>query len=68
MEGGPGGPGRWPVYLVDLPGYGYARGGDDSGDELAEIAEEYFADDGDRARNGSAGPRPCSSSTRGIRG
>ena len=30
MEGGPGGPGRWPVYLVDLPGYGYARGGEDA--------------------------------------
>ncbi len=44
MEGGPGGPGLWPVYLVDLPGYGYARGGDDSADELAGIAEEYYAD------------------------
>ena len=31
MEGGPGGPGRWAVYLVDLPGYGYARGGDERG-------------------------------------
>ena len=30
IEGGPGGPGRWPLYLVDLPGYGYARGGDDA--------------------------------------
>ncbi len=44
MEGGPGGPGRWPVYLVDLPGYGYARGGEDSARELAEIAESYFSD------------------------
>ena len=44
MEGGPGGPGRWPVYLVDLPGYGYARGGDASAEELAEIAESYFGD------------------------
>ena len=43
MEGGPGGPGRWPVYLVDLPGYGYARGGEDSARELAEIAESYFS-------------------------
>jgi GTPase SAR1 family protein len=25
VDGGPGGPGRWPVYFVDLPGYGYAR-------------------------------------------
>jgi len=44
MEGGPGGPGRWPVYLVDLPGYGYARGGEDSARELAEIAESYFSE------------------------
>ena len=54
MEGGPGGPGRWPVYLVDLPGYGYARGGEDSARELAEIAESYF---GER-------PRPERGSTR----
>ena len=24
VEGGPGGPGRWSLYLVDLPGYGAA--------------------------------------------
>jgi GTP-binding protein len=29
---------------VDLPGYGYARGGDDAAAELARIAEAYFAD------------------------
>jgi GTP-binding protein len=52
MEGGPGGPGRWSVYLVDLPGYGYARGGEESVEELAAIAQEYFADCG--ARNGSS--------------
>jgi GTP-binding protein len=51
MEGGPGGPGRWPVYLVDLPGYGYARGGGDAADELAGIAHEYYADCDRRARN-----------------
>jgi GTP-binding protein len=44
MEGGPGGPGRWPVYLVDLPGYGYARGGEDAARELGEIAETYFSE------------------------
>ena len=54
MEGGPGGPGRWPVYLVDLPGYGYARGGDASVDELAEIAREYYEDNDNRARNGNS--------------
>ncbi len=30
VEGGVGGPGQWGAYLVDLPGYGYARGGGDS--------------------------------------
>ena len=57
MEGGPGGPGRWPVYLVDLPGYGYARGGEDSAEELATIAQEYYADCGRRARNFSSASR-----------
>jgi len=51
MEGGPGGPGRWPVYLVDLPGYGYARGGDDAAAELAGIAQEYYADTSSRERS-----------------
>jgi GTP-binding protein len=48
MEGGPGGPGRWAVYLVDLPGYGYARGGEDSATEMAAVAESYFS--GERPR------------------
>jgi GTP-binding protein len=42
-DGGPGGPGRWSAYFVDLPGYGYARGGADSASELAAVAEGYFA-------------------------
>ena len=42
VEGGPGGPGRWGLYLVDLPGYGYARGGSDSAKELAAVAAAYF--------------------------
>jgi len=42
LEGG-GGPGRWEMYLVDLPGYGYARGGAESAQELAAVAEAYFA-------------------------
>jgi GTP-binding protein len=46
VDGGPGGPGRWSVYLADLPGYGYARGGRESVDELREIAEAYFSYDG----------------------
>jgi len=42
VEGGAGGPGRWSAYFVDLPGYGYARGGDDSAAELAAVAAAYF--------------------------
>jgi len=48
VEGGPrrgsdqGGAGRWGLYLVDLPGYGYARGGADSAGELKAVAEAYF--------------------------
>ena len=42
VEGGPGGAGRWGLYLVDLPGYGYARGGADAARELAEVAKAYF--------------------------
>jgi GTP-binding protein len=37
-----GGPGAWSLYLVDLPGYGYARGGADSADELRAVADAYF--------------------------
>ena len=37
------GPGRWSLYLVDLPGYGYARGGKSSAEELKAVAEAYFA-------------------------
>jgi GTP-binding protein len=43
LDGGPGGPGRWSVYFVDLPGYGYARGGGDSAAELAAVAAAYYA-------------------------
>ena len=43
LDGGPGGAGRWSVCLVDLPGYGYARGGRESVAELRKIAEAYFS-------------------------
>jgi GTP-binding protein len=57
LEGGPGGAGRWTVYLADLPGYGYARGvprqarggpsapnaGTESVGELARVADSYFS-------------------------
>lgn len=36
-----GGP---PFYLVDLPGYGYARGGRDAAQEFAELTRQYFAE------------------------
>ena len=42
VDGGSGGPGRWRVYFVDLPGYGYARGGTDAAVELAAVAAAYF--------------------------
>src|SRR2546421_7344348 len=32
-----------PFYLVDLPGYGYARGGAGAAREFAELARTYFA-------------------------
>jgi len=36
--------GRLPAfYLVDLPGYGYARGGDAAAREFNRLAEAYFA-------------------------
>ncbi len=51
LEGGGGtGPGRWSVYLVDLPGYGYARGGSESSKELAAVAAAYFDTAWDLAR------------------
>ncbi len=43
VEDAPGGPGRWSTYLVDLPGYGYARGGDESVKELKEVVDAYFS-------------------------
>ena len=34
--------GAAPFFLVDLPGYGYARGGDKSAEEFRELAQGYF--------------------------
>lgn len=36
--------GKSPFYLVDLPGYGYARGGDAAREEFDALAEAYFGD------------------------
>ena len=51
VEGG--GPGTRELYLVDLPGYGYARGGPESAQELQAVAEAYFSF-GQRGGAGSA--------------
>jgi GTP-binding protein len=32
-----------PVYLVDLPGYGYARGGRHAAEEFDALTHDYFA-------------------------
>jgi GTP-binding protein len=52
LDGGPGGPGRWSVYFVDLPGYGYARGGADAAADLAAVAAAYYATGGRRLAAG----------------
>ena len=46
------GPGKRSLYLVDLPGYGYARGGADAAEELRAVAEAYF-------RGGLHAPTPA---------
>jgi GTP-binding protein len=48
-----GGPGKWNLYLVDLPGYGYARGGADAAAELRAVAEAYFSAAAPAARGGA---------------
>ena len=35
-----------PLYLVDLPGYGYARGGRQSAREFAELTQAFFGREG----------------------
>ena len=37
------------LYLVDLPGYGYARGGDAAAQEFQRLTDAYFARPGARA-------------------
>ena len=37
------------LYLVDLPGYGYARGGDPAAREFQRLTDAYFARPGARA-------------------
>jgi GTP-binding protein len=47
------GSGKWSLYLVDLPGYGYARGGGEAAAELQAVAEAYLAEGGGKAGRGS---------------
>jgi len=50
---------RPAFYLVDLPGYGYARGGDASVQEFTRLTDAYFArteGQGDLRSDGSAAP------------
>jgi GTP-binding protein len=65
---GAGGAGRLALYLVDLPGYGYARGGADSADELRTVAHAYLRP-AKRARRQrlrpERGAKPPSESERG---
>jgi GTP-binding protein len=43
-----------PLYLVDLPGYGYARGGPDTARAFGELTQEFFGQGGVEGR---AAPR-----------
>jgi GTP-binding protein len=45
--------GRPPFYLVDLPGYGYARGGADAARAFDVVTREYFGRDRREGRDGS---------------
>ena len=45
-----------PLYLVDLPGYGYARGGEPARAGFAALLREYFDLAGETATAGTKGP------------
>lgn len=49
---------RPPFYLVDLPGYGYARGGEKSRQEFDALAAEYFSSRHAEAAEDAVGGRP----------
>jgi GTP-binding protein len=68
LDGGPGGPGRWDLYFVDLPGYGYARGGAEGAEDLRTVAEGYCTERLRPERGDGVKPaegRPPSESERG---
>jgi GTP-binding protein len=53
------GEGDRPFHLVDLPGYGYARGGAKSVEEFEALAQDYFGDRAGEARADRKGRRPA---------
>ena len=50
------GPGRTALYLIDLPGYGYARGGSEAAAELRAVAEAYLTGERPRPAGGAQPP------------
>ena len=58
VAGGLGHPGPWSAYLVDLPGYGYARGGRQSVTEMAAVVDAYFAAGARPAPEGVVSAKP----------
>ena len=57
-----------PFYLVDLPGYGYARGGAKSAEEFEALTRSYFADRSGREPVPSGAGKPVPSRVEGRRG
>jgi GTP-binding protein len=58
VAAGFGHPAAWSAYLVDLPGYGYARGGPESITEMAAVVEAYFAAGRRPAPEGAVSAKP----------
>ena len=55
-------------YLVDLPGYGYARGGEASAREFEELTRAYFGPAGQEERPGPSGGAGRSSGGAAVSG
>ena len=53
-----------PFYLVDLPGYGYARGGASSAREFEELTRAFFGRVGHGEARAAASPRAAASAGR----
>jgi GTP-binding protein len=57
VEDAPGRPGRWSTYFVDLPGYGYARGGEASAMEIGQVVDAYLVASHLTKKDDAAPPR-----------